>query len=117
MIDLACDLAEGKTLSAEDQAALNAYLGMEADAENMKAIREMIVEEAMAQLTGEESVLQSASLYPAAFGTLLADQFASLANPQAWLEIYNVGWQPTGAGDGHGKDLYGAHRAALCALW
>lgn len=55
MIDLACDLAEGKTLSAEDQAALNAYLGMEADAENMKAIREMIVEEAMAQLTGEES--------------------------------------------------------------
>ena len=67
---------------------------MEADAENMKAIREMIVEEAMAQLTGEESVLQSASLYPAAFGTLLADQFASLANPQAWLEIYNVGWQP-----------------------
>ena len=32
MIDLACDLAEGKTLSAEDQAALNAYLGMEADA-------------------------------------------------------------------------------------
>ena len=99
MVDLACDLAEGKTLSGEDQAALNEYLGMEADAENMQAIREMIVDEAIARMTGEESALSSASVYPAALGTLLNDQFAALANPQAWREIlyaYVTGgsWNP-----------------------
>ena len=99
MIDLACDLAEGKTLSREEQAALNEYLGMEADAENIEAIREMIVDEAVAQMTGEESALSSASVYPAALETLLNDQFAALANPMAWEDIlytYVTGgsWDP-----------------------
>ena len=99
MLDLACDLAEGKAISSEDQAALNEYLGMEADAENMQAIREMIVDEAIARMTGEESALSSASVYPAALGTLLNDQFAALANPQAWREILYAyviggGWNP-----------------------
>ena len=49
----------------------------------MKAIREMIVDEASARMTGEESALSSASVYPAALGTLLNDQFAALADPQA----------------------------------
>ncbi len=85
MITLACDLAEGKTLTAEEQAALNAYLGMEANQENMRAIRQMILDEAMAQMTGQESALKTLDVYPAAFEKLLNDQLASLANVQAWI--------------------------------
>ena len=52
MTELAFDVAEGKAVSDEDMVRLNAYLGFEANQDNMAQIRDFVIEQLTAKMMG-----------------------------------------------------------------